>query len=138
MLTKVMVSTRCIHNAHSENKYTKHSSNTLLRLIYLFSGWTLCGFMPNMHKKIVEWYLIFAFRIFISFEILFSKNFYWTKFQMIWIYEMRILDTIQQFFCACWAWNHITSNPKISISSAVVYYYCVWYTYFQNGHYVCI
>ena len=30
-----------IDNVCSENKYTKRSSNTLLRLVYLFSEWTL-------------------------------------------------------------------------------------------------
>ena len=29
----------------------------------------------------------------------------------------------------------ITSVTKISIPSAVVYYCCVWYTYFRNGRY---
>ena len=29
----------------------------------------------------------------------------------------------------------LTSVPKISIPSAVVYYYCAWYTYFHNGRY---
>ena len=53
------------------------------------------------------------------------------------IYFLTFVE-IRFFFQYTFRYNRkpqITSVTKISIPSAVVYYYCAWYTYFRNGRY---
>ena len=46
--------------------------------------------------------------------------------------DLPLAKITLNIFTLCKNENHVTSAPKKSIPSAVVYYYCAWYTFFQN------
>ena len=49
---------------------------------------------------------------------------------------LKIFKKQAKVFFNQWTNVYVTSVLKISIPSAVVYYYCAWYIYFRNGHYI--